>query len=441
MNAHSRTSFTIVLMTLLLLPLTACISIFTSRDQGLKSDILSNSHLDPVPVNQEIIITSKHEDSDGIKAVDFLVNGTLINTQNPPYPQVQYIVSNRWTPPAEGTYTLEIIARNTNDNTKTSTIHLKAQSGIIPVATKIRSEETRAAPTRAPIGEEIACLNDADLVADVTIPDGTKIDPGAIFNKTWRIKNTGTCNWETGYYYDNINDLTLGGSRKDLSPLTTGREVDITLPMRAPNTGGTYRSDWRLFDAAGRPFGPVFRAEIVVPPTCEAPKIALFEANPTEITVGQNSTLRWEVIGAITLSLQPGPQLTGATGAVTVSPNNTTLYILEAKTGDCVDRQEVTVTVKAAFNKPAAPSNLRVKEIAQTTLTLSWADNSNNETGFKLFNADTNQQVFTYSANATEGTVTGLTCNMTYRWQLYAFNNQGSSEVSNITTVITNACN
>lgn len=442
-NMYVRTSFIIALMTLLMLCLTACESILNLQGQKVTSDILSNSHIDPVPVNQEIIITSKHQDVDGIKAVDFSVNGTLISTQKPPFPQIEFIVRNRWTPSAEGTYTLKIIAYSVNDNIAPSEtlMTVEVQSGIIPVATKIKSEATLVVPTRAPIGEEIACRNDAALIADVTIPDGTQMDPGTIFNKTWRIKNTGTCNWETGYYYDHINGPTLGGSRVNLSPLPTGNEVDITLSMAAPNTGGTYRSDWRLFDAAGRPFGPGFRVEIIVPPTCEAPKIALFAANPTEVTVGQNSTLRWESVGAMRLSLQPGPQLTGATGSVTVSPSNTTTYILEAKTGDCVDTKTVTVTVKPVSNKPTAPSNLRVKEITQTNLTFSWNDNSDNEIGFRLFNADTNQETFTYTANTTEGTITGLTCNTTYRWRLHSFNNEGLSEASNITSVTTNACN
>ena len=39
----------------------------------------------------------------------------------------------------------------------------------------------------------------ATFVADVTIPDGTYINPGASFTKIWRLKNTGTCAWTTQF--------------------------------------------------------------------------------------------------------------------------------------------------------------------------------------------------------------------------------------------------
>src|SRR5512143_426233 len=39
----------------------------------------------------------------------------------------------------------------------------------------------------------------AQFVADVTIPDGTQIQPGATFTKTWRLKNIGYCTWTTAY--------------------------------------------------------------------------------------------------------------------------------------------------------------------------------------------------------------------------------------------------
>lgn len=37
------------------------------------------------------------------------------------------------------------------------------------------------------------CTLNASLVEDVTIPDGTKFGPGESFIKTWRIRNSGTC--------------------------------------------------------------------------------------------------------------------------------------------------------------------------------------------------------------------------------------------------------
>ncbi|KXK11504.1 MAG: hypothetical protein UZ14_CFX002002738 [Chloroflexi bacterium OLB14] len=42
----------------------------------------------------------------------------------------------------------------------------------------------------------------AQFVADVTIPDGTNFAANTAFKKTWRIKNIGSCAW-------NSNDVSL----------------------------------------------------------------------------------------------------------------------------------------------------------------------------------------------------------------------------------------
>src|SRR5690606_7728190 len=53
------------------------------------------------------------------------------------------------------------------------------------------------AATLTPTPQSI-CLK-AALVSDVTIPDGTKLDPGETFTKTWRFRNAGTCAWTTEF--------------------------------------------------------------------------------------------------------------------------------------------------------------------------------------------------------------------------------------------------
>src|SRR5512141_2598891 len=48
-----------------------------------------------------------------------------------------------------------------------------------------------------PTGASAATCDAAQFVSDVTVPDGTKYDPGTAFKKTWRLKNIGTCTWST----------------------------------------------------------------------------------------------------------------------------------------------------------------------------------------------------------------------------------------------------
>ncbi len=61
---------------------------------------------------------------------------------------------------------------------------------------------TTTDPTQAALGTPVALCDDYgfDLATlDVTIPDGTPMSPGQEFVKTWRIRNTGICTWDTDY--------------------------------------------------------------------------------------------------------------------------------------------------------------------------------------------------------------------------------------------------
>ncbi len=76
---------------------------------------------------------------------------------------------------------------------------------------------------------------------------------------------------------------------------------------------------------------------------------------------------------------------------------------------------------------PAAPSNLAVINVAQTTLTLTWMDNSNNESGFTIqratdSNFTKNLATFSVGANVTSYNDSGLKRNTRYYYRVLAFN-------------------
>ena len=109
-----------------------------------------------------------------------------------------------------------------------------------------------------------ACLN-ASYGTDVTVPDGTRFDANANFAKTWRVKNTGKCDWNEG-----VVIAFESGDRLD-APLTArvgalpiGQQIDISVPMRAPSQAGNYAGVWRMQDATGRFFGEKLTASILV---------------------------------------------------------------------------------------------------------------------------------------------------------------------------------
>ncbi len=97
----------------------------------------------------------------------------------------------------------------------------------------------------------------ASFVTDVTVPDGTKYAPGTAFNKVWRLKNTGTCEWDTRFdiAYES-GDLMGAPKFGDLTAvIKPGQMVDFSVPMVAPSTAGKYVGKWMLVTPNGVRFG------------------------------------------------------------------------------------------------------------------------------------------------------------------------------------------
>ena len=97
----------------------------------------------------------------------------------------------------------------------------------------------------------------AQFVTDVTVPDGTVFAPGTAFTKTWRLKNIGTCTWNTSYTLVFHTGEQMSGPAAVNFPSTVapGATVDLSVTLTAPNTGGTYRGYWMLKNASGNLFG------------------------------------------------------------------------------------------------------------------------------------------------------------------------------------------
>ena len=90
---------------------------------------------------------------------------------------------------------------------------------------------------------------------------------------------------------------------------------------------------------------------------------------------------------------------------------------------------------------PTAPSNLRTITVGTTSIGLRWNDNSNNETGFRLYRSLSATGPWTLitspARNATTYTNTGLARVTTYYYYIVAFNANGVSAPSNILRVTT----
>ena len=127
-----------------------------------------------------------------------------------------------------------------------------------PTETPSPTNTTAFTPTNTPIPCNLATWNPTTI--DVTIPDNTLMAPNQEFSKTWRIRNVGTCSWNSSYRLIFDSGDGIGVTAGYTQQLTTGtvnpgQEVDLAVNLKAPAASGTYRGYWRLRDPGGVIFG------------------------------------------------------------------------------------------------------------------------------------------------------------------------------------------
>ncbi len=107
--------------------------------------------------------------------------------------------------------------------------------------------------------------SDGAFVADVTVPDVTRMTPGQTFVKTWRVRNTGKRPWGNGFRLVFVKGTAMTTTRSmPLAACAPGQEVEISIQQTAPTRRGTYFGDWRMRDDRGNLFGEVLFLRIVV---------------------------------------------------------------------------------------------------------------------------------------------------------------------------------
>jgi hypothetical protein len=125
--------------------------------------------------------------------------------------------------------------------------------------------------------------NNLAFVTDVTIPNGTVLKPKQDFGKTWKVANTGTCNWLSHYALDLVGGPAMGAkTSNNLGRIVTaGHWAELTLGMGAPKEPGTYTSYWRLRTADGHAFGTTLVLSVVVSSPTNTPQPPTNTPEPT----------------------------------------------------------------------------------------------------------------------------------------------------------------
>ncbi len=124
-------------------------------------------------------------------------------------------------------------------------------------------------------------LDAVTFLIDLTLPDGTVVSPGQSLHKVWRVRNTGTSTWDSGYEL-----VFVGGdqmSAPDSVPVPTtapGATADVAVDMIAPSAPGTYVGYWQLRNDQGVFFGPRLWIKIQVPGQSTQDYITVFTFDP-----------------------------------------------------------------------------------------------------------------------------------------------------------------
>lgn len=107
-----------------------------------------------------------------------------------------------------------------------------------------------------PTGASAAACYQAQFVADVTVPDGTKFEPNATFKKTWRLRNIGSCAWNgVTMVFDSGTQMGGPASVPVTSGILPGQTVDVSVNLTAPATAGRYIGYWKFKSEQGAIFG------------------------------------------------------------------------------------------------------------------------------------------------------------------------------------------
>jgi hypothetical protein len=139
-----------------------------------------------------------------------------------------------------------------------------------PPSPQAQFQNSTAAAATQPVASvaptaNLPCTNQLVYMEDLTIPDGSEVQPRASLDKRWKVRNDGTCNWNDQYQVKLVAGAEMGAlPEQALYPARGGVEFVIRMQFTAPGETGVHRSAWQAFDPNGEPFGDPFYIDVTV---------------------------------------------------------------------------------------------------------------------------------------------------------------------------------
>lgn len=141
--------------------------------------------------------------------------------------------------------------------TATETLAVSETASFTPTSTETPVPTVTNTPLLTFTNTPIPC-NQAAFVADVTIPDDSQIVVNSNFTKTWRLQNTGSCTWTSGYkvIFDSGDQMGAPAETQlTAGSVAPGGTVDVSVNMKAPASAGTYQGNYRIKSGDNVVFG------------------------------------------------------------------------------------------------------------------------------------------------------------------------------------------
>lgn len=165
-----------------------------------------------------------------------------------------------------------------------------------PVPTQVPTATPTTAPTQVPtlgptpVPTPAPCIDAMEYIQDLNYDDQNLtnfpvLNPGQAFRKGWRIRNTGTCAWDSSFFlrYVRGNEPAAqmnGQPTPILGLVQPGQTYDIFVNLIAPAAPGKYVGYWQMHNRSNTPFGQTIWVAIQVP----APATAVPTATPVPPT-------------------------------------------------------------------------------------------------------------------------------------------------------------
>jgi hypothetical protein len=258
-------------------------------------------------------------------------------------------------------------------------------AGFLPTATFFPSSTPGPLATVLASATPARCTDNTQFIKDVTVPDGSVMLPGQQFNKTWRIKNTGTCAWDSSYGLAFAAGNAMSGQPAQIQGIVSpDTNYDVTVGMTAPTQPGDAQGWWQMVNSKTVAFGPRLWVDVYVigpatakpptpvsPPTPAAkPEINSFTAEPAIVDQDGQIVVKWSFSGtglsaAILTRTDPDGTVVPLMGGADVPPKGqyediaanagTVTYALSVtnEIGNVTEKATVTVMPLSAVQLPA----------------------------------------------------------------------------------------